>query len=246
MTGASPQSGNAIACPYCGFVQERSSKKCSRCGRPISSPSQIYRREPDGTWSPIQDIDLSSLAPKPLSPRRRWNFRKLAAILVLLVLPGAALDFWLWRMRVRAAREEAAEVATYANNPVGKIIPHFEARYTRTPSSELQIAGQTNLPDGTVLEIRVYSGDVLVAVDFPVTVQGGAFQTRPVLQRGKPFTPASYQLRIEAGFGTRWQAPGVLQIVGPRGQRLDGPLIHRTVGASDTRLEFIQDFVLTP
>jgi len=172
------------------------------------------------------------------------NLRRAAAI-ASLALAGAALDVWFWRLRVRAARLEIGERINYVKNPVGRIVPSLEVHYLRASAGELQIAGQANLPEGTLLDVQIYSGQTLVAVDYPVDVRRGAFQTRPMLQRGKPFTSGLYQVRIHATFGMRSQPPTVLQIVGPRGERLDGPLIHHADGTSEARLEFIQNFDLT-
>jgi hypothetical protein len=209
----------------------------------LHSPSQIYRREADGTWNPISDIDLSALAPKPASAQKKLN-RKKASAMALLLLAGVAVDLSFWRIRVRAARGEADERLNYVNNPVGRIVPRFELRYLRGARGELQIGGKTNLPEGTLLDVQVYGGELLLAVDYPVTVEGGAFQTRSLLQRGKPFSPGSFQLRIRAAFGKRWQPPSVLLVVGPSGERLYGPQVRRTDGTSEATLEFTEGFVL--
>ncbi len=245
MADTSSEPATVIKCPGCGSRQNKSRQECSRCGHPLHSPSQIYRREADGTWTPIKDIDLSTLAPKPIPPRRKLDRRKAAGI-AALVLAGGALDFAFWRTRIRATRREVQERLSYINNPVGRIVPHFETHYLRNAAGELQITGQTNLPEETLLDVQVYSGPLLVAVDYPVSVRAGTFQTRPLLQRGIPFTPASYQLRIRASFGKRWQPPSVLMILGAQGERLDGPAIRRTDSNSEAKMEFTEDFVLNP
>lgn len=71
--------------------------------------------------------------------------------------------------------------------------------------------------------MQVYAGDLLVAVDYPVTISAGAFQTRPLLERGKPFTAASYRVLIRSTFEKRWQPPAVLLVVGGLGERLRLP-----------------------
>lgn len=167
-------------------------------------------------------------------------------MVLLLVLPGVAFNFWFWRVRVRTTRREAAEKASYLSNPVGRIVPRFDLRYLRTPGGELQVSGQVNLPEGTILDVEVYAGDLLLAVDSPVTIQNGALQTRPLLQRGRPFTPGSYGVRIRATFGEGWQPPQVLLVVGPKGERLAGPQINRTDASSGAKLEFADIFDLNP
>lgn len=245
MTAAPTPPSNSAICPSCGLAQEGSRKDCSRCGHPLYSPSRIYRRKPDGTWSPVDEIDLSQLVAKPAPVRKKLNLRK-AAIVALLVLAGMAFDIAFWRKRVRAVRREAEEIARYIDNPIGRIVPRFEIRYLRMPAGELQIAGQTNLPEGTVLDVQVYAGPLLVAVDYPVTVRSRAFQTRPLLERGKPFAVASYQVRIRAAFDKRWQPPSVLVVVGSFGERLVGPDVQHSDGSSGAKLEFSESFLLKP
>lgn len=225
-------------------MQDANRKHCSQCGHPLSGPAQIYRREADGTWSPVTEIDLSELAPKPLPPRRKFNRKKVAALVLLVILPGVALDIWVWRIRVRAAHKEANEILQYLHNPVGRIVPRFQLRYQRSQAGDLAVAGQTNLPDGTLVEVQVYAGQLLVAMDYPVTVRGGQFQTRSMLQRGRPFALAMYRARIGASFEPRAQPPSVLRVVGQRGERLDGPHVQRTVAAHGATLEFTENFAL--
>lgn len=161
-----------------------------------------------------------------------------------LILFGAALDIWCWKVRARGARMESDESVQYLAHPVGRIMPRFEVHYRRDEGENLLVSGQSNLPDGTTLEVQIYAGDILVAVDYPVTVSRGRFETRPLLQRGKPFALASYRARIRATFDKRWQPASILLVVGGLGERLDGPLVRQFTPSSGAILEFTEDFAL--
>lgn len=204
----------------------------------------IYRREADGTWSILKDIDLSSLAPKPPPVRKKWLSKQAAMVMLLLILAGVALDVWCWKVSLREAQRESEEITRYLDRPIGRIVPSFELRYQRSEGGHLQVTGQTSLPEGTTLEVQVYASEVLVAADYPVVVSGGRFQTRPLLQRGRPFTSAAYQARIRATFEQRWQPPSALLVVGSLGERLAGPYVQRSDATPGARLEFAEDFAL--
>jgi len=243
MADASPTPANSVLCPSCGLTQAGGRTECSRCGHPLHPAGFIYRREANGTWSIVKDIDLSKLAPPPRVQKKLVG-KTGGAIILGLILLGAALTIWCWTLRNRDTSLEAGEIAKYLDHPIGRIVPRFELQYQRSEWDDLQVSGKCNLPDGTALEVQVYSGDLLVAVDYPVTVAAGTFQTRPLLQRGKPFAPASYRLRLRATFGKRWQPPFVLLVVGGRGERLEGSFVHRTERSSGSMLEFTEDFTL--
>jgi len=243
MSGASPVPGNPAVCPSCGLTQAGGRAECSRCGHPLHPAGFIYRREANGTWSIVKDIDLSKLAPPPRVQKKLIG-KTGGAIVLGLILLGAALNIWCWTLRTRDTSLEASEIENYLDHPIGRIVPRFKLQYQRSESGDLQVSGKCNLPDGTALEVQVYSGDLLVAVDYPVTVAAGMFQTRPLLQRGKPFVPASYKLQIRATFEKRWQPPFGLLVVGGRGERLEGSFMHRTERSSGSTLEFTEDFTL--
>jgi hypothetical protein len=85
-----------------------------------------------------------------------------------------------------------------------------------------------------------------VAIDYPVIIAGGRFETRPLLNKGKPFADASYQLRMTAVFDSRSQPASVLLVVGSLGERLQAPAISRMPGTGAAKMEFIEEFVLGP
>jgi hypothetical protein len=243
VTGPSP-SANPVVCPSCGRAQTENLGKCSQCGKPLHPSGFIYRREADGTWSMVKDIDLSALAPRPPRVRRKVISRKGAVILLGVILLGAALDVWCWRVRTRQTDLETAATAEYLAHPIGRIVPRFELQYQRGGSGDLQISGRSNLPEGTTLEVQVYADDLLVAVDYPVTISAGAFQTRPLLERGKPFTAASYRVHIRSTFEKRWQPPAVLLVVGGLGERLEASFVRRPQRFAGARLDFAAEFIL--
>jgi hypothetical protein len=241
-----PSSSPTSVCPSCGLRQDPGHHKCTRCGQALNdAPGLIYRHEADGTWSLVRDIDLASFAPQPApAPKKRLS-RRAAMLILLLVVTGATINLGLWRRRVVAGRGESNEISYYLTHPVGTIAPRFALQYRRTEQGQLRMAGQTNLPDGTDLQVEVYAGDLMVAIDFPVAVFAGQFQTRALLQRGKPFVLAAYQARLSATFDRRSQPPPVLLVVGERGERLRGPLIHRVDATSGATLRYVENFSLS-
>jgi hypothetical protein len=149
-------------------------------------------------------------------------------------------------MRVQGVRLEGAEIARYLRNPVGRITPGLQVQYHRDAEGALQVDGRSNLPDETVFDLRVYAGQDLVAIDYPVIIAGGRFETRPLLNKGKPFADASYQLRVTAVFDNHSQPPSVLLVVGSLGERLQGPAVSRMPGTGAAKMEFVEEFVLGP
>jgi hypothetical protein len=76
------------------------------------------------------------------------------------------------------------------------VTPEFYLDYHQS-GGELTVSGQVELPEGFPLAIQIYSGVVLVAVDTPVIVRTGTFETRPMLARGNAFKPGPYRIVIE-------------------------------------------------
>jgi len=245
MAADHPPSSQAGVCPSCGLRQDPGHRECTRCGQALNAPGLIYRHEADNTWSVVRDIDLSSFAAPPAPPPKKRLSRRAAMLILLLVVTGATINLGLWRWRVAAGRGESNEISYYLAHPVGTIEPRFALQYRRTEQGQLRMAGQTNLPDGTNLQVEVYAGDLIVAIDFPVAVFAGRFQTRALLQRGKPFVLAAYQARLSTTFDRNSQPPPVLLVVGDRGERLRGPLIYRVDAASGANLRYVENFSLS-
>jgi hypothetical protein len=240
------QAAHRIACPQCGHQQAASRVDCLRCGYPLHAPTQLYRREANGSWTALNAIDLSSIAPKAPRLRRHVNRQRLAIVAALLVLPGIILAVWGRVMRVQGLRLEGVEIARYLQNPVGRITPRLQLQYQRDAEGTLRVDGTSNLPDQTVLDVRVYVGQDLVAMDYPVRIGGGRFGSRPLLSKGKPFADAAYQSRISAVFDNRSQPASVLLVVGSLGERLQGPAVSRMPGTGAAKMEFVEEFALGP
>jgi hypothetical protein len=244
MTQDSSPPESPVACPSCGHVQDQTRPKCSVCGFPLGTPGLIYKQQPDGTWTVLKDIDLSSLAPRPVRPPRQHFSRRGMGLIALLTLFLAAASIWAWREHRRGATVEALEILQYISRPVGTIVPQFQLQVQRSDAGNLRITGLCNLPTATQLEVRVFAGDTVVAIDYPVTVSEGRFETRPLLNKGRPFTPGTFRIRVKADFADRWQPPAVLLVVGSLGQRLQGPLVQKPEAATGATLTYTEDFTV--
>ena len=237
---------DSVVCPSCGHPQERAAPQCVRCGAPLKAPGQIYRKLPDGRWSIVEGFDLSSLVPRPAPPQRKLLTRpRLLAIAGVFL--WTVLVFWItWREQNVGRDAEVQEIAQYLRQPVGRIVPRFQLRATKGAEGTLRVEGQCNLPTGTVLDVRVFalSGNLLLAVDYPVAVSAGNFTTRALLDRGRPFLAGTYRVQVKADFGERWQPASVLLVVGKLGERLVGPLVERREGSAEAGLTYAENFTL--
>lgn len=233
-----------IRCPACGEKQDSSLPSCPKCGSPLNAPGLIYQRQADGTWTILRGIDLSSLAPKPPRLRPR-SFSNEGLIIIAVLLASAVIaGLRIWKNQARGVEAMASEVYQYAAHPVGRIVPSLEIQADEDSQKNLRVTGNCNLPDGTQLDIRVSSNDTLLAVDYPVMVTGGRFSTRQLLDRGRPFSPGSFQVQVKADFASRWQPQSVLDVVGGLGQRLQGSLVQRSDDSSGATVIFRQDITL--
>ncbi len=242
MTQDSSPVGSSVACPSCGHVQDRTRPECSLCGFALNTPGMIYKRQADGTWTVLKDIDLSSLAPRPIKLPRHHFSRQGMGLIALLILFLAVSSIWAWRERRRGATAEALEISQYVSHPVGTIVPEFQLQIERSDAGYLRVTGLCNLPTATQLEVRVFADDTVVAIDYPVTVSDGRFKTRPLLNKGRPFMPGTFRIRVKADFAGRWQPPPVLLVVGSLGQRLQGPLVQKQEDATGATLTYTEAF----
>jgi hypothetical protein len=106
------------------------------------------------------------------------------------------------------------------------------------------VGGDCNLPEGAQLDVRVFADDAVVAIDYPVPVSAGRFQSRPLLDKGRPFTPGTFQIRIKAEFSGRSQPPQVLRVVGNLGQRLQGPLVQKQEIATGATVTYMEAYTI--
>jgi len=236
--------GSSVACPSCGHIQHRTHSECSLCGFALNAPGMIYQRQADGTWTILKDIDLSSLAPRPIRLPRQHFSRQGMGLIALLILFLAISSIWAWRERRSGATAEALEIAQYISHPVGTIVPQFQLQIQRSDAGYLRVTGLCNLPTATQLEVRVFADDTVVAIDYPVTVSDGRFETRPLLNQGRPFTPGAFRIRVKADFAGRWQPPPVLLVVGGLGQRLQGSLVQKQEDATGATLTYTETFTV--
>src|SRR5208283_2553963 len=139
---------------------------------------------------------------------------------------------------------EALEISQYLSHPLGMIVPQFQVRLQRSDEGNLRVTGVCNLPTDTQLEVRVFAEDTVVAIDYPVIVSYGRFETRPLLNQGRPFTPGTFQIRVKADFADRWQPPTVLLVVGSLGQRLQGPLVQKQENATGATVTYSEGFTV--
>jgi hypothetical protein len=204
----------------------------------------IYQRQADGTWTVLQDIDLASLAPRPLKLPRRYLSRQAMGLIALIMLCLAVSSIWAWRERRMGATAEAWEISQYASHPVGTIVPQFQLQIQRSDAGTLVVSGQCNLPTDTQLEVRLFADDTVVAIDYPVTVADGRFETRPLLNKGRPFTSGIFPIRVKAEFAGRSQPPPVLLVVGSLGQRLQGPLVQKPEVATGATVTYTETFTI--
>src|SRR5208283_4506826 len=121
MTQDSTPPGSSVACPSCGHVQDRTLAECSLCGYALNASGMIYKRQADGTWTVLKDIDLSSLAPRPIKVPRQYFSRRGMGLIALLLLFLAVSCIWAWRERRSGATAEALEILQYLSHPVGTI-----------------------------------------------------------------------------------------------------------------------------
>lgn len=116
------------------------------------------------------------------------------------------------------------------------------------------IRGETNLPDGTRLNVNVAQGDRYMADGADLTVDAGRFETAPLKLNGDSLTPGKYQIEIGSPLADI-QPDAVRQIVGPSYENLSGPGLtegrfgrtievsrpHVVPGARDKRAEQSRD-----
>jgi hypothetical protein len=165
-------------------------------------------------------------------------------LIALLVLFLAVSSIWAWRERRSGAKAEDGEISQYISHPVGTIVPQFQLQVQRSDAGNMQVTGLCNLPTATQMEVRVFADDTVVAIDYPVTVTEGRFETRPLLNQGRSFAPGTFRIRVKADFDGRWQPPPVLLVVGSLGQRLQGPLVQKPADATGATLTYTEDFTI--
>jgi hypothetical protein len=105
------------------------------------------------------------------------------------------------------------------------ILESFEA--TRMSSGAVRVSGHIRLPDGTKLQVAIKQpgGRVSMAMA-QVFVEGGQFDTPPLLGESGPLPRGEYHLELLGHFDPDWQSDDVMRAMGG-GLALRGPGITR-------------------
>ena len=105
------------------------------------------------------------------------------------------------------------------------ILESLEA--SRMTSGAVRVTGRVHLPDGTKLQIAIKQpgGRVSVAMA-QVFVQGGQFDTPPLIGENGPLPRGVYQLELLGHFDHDWQSADVMRLI-RGGLDLRGPGITR-------------------
>ena len=105
------------------------------------------------------------------------------------------------------------------------IVESLEA--SRMTGGAVRVSGRVRLPDGTKLQIAIKQpgGRVSVAMA-QVFVQGGRFDTPPLMGENGPLPRGEYHLEVLGHFDHDWQPADVLRAMGG-GMDLRGPGITR-------------------
>jgi hypothetical protein len=98
----------------------------------------------------------------------------------------------------------------------------------RMDNGALRVRGRVDLPDGTRLQVAVRRpGERTTVQMVQVFVQGGQFDSPPMIGDRGPLPVERYQFEVLAHFTPEWQTPQVLRATGD-GRALRGPGITRT------------------
>jgi len=98
-------------------------------------------------------------------------------------------------------------------------------------SSRPTFKGTTNLPDGARLTLIVSRKESAYRAEVSAEVRSGRFSVGPISQRGSDLNPGLYSLEISLAIAGN-QPAAVLDVIGKRGEKLEGALVRRN---GDTR-----------
>ena len=123
-------------------------------------------------------------------------------------------------------QDEPATIATMAPRKYPVVFKPdtplvLDLKVSGDPASPV-ISGDTNLPDGTRLNVNVAQGDRYMADGADLTVDQGRFASPPMTLRGDPLTPGKYQVEIGSPLADI-QPDGVRMLVGREYENLTGP-----------------------
>jgi len=88
------------------------------------------------------------------------------------------------------------------------------------------VEGTTNLPDGARLTLLITRKESAYRAEASTEVRSGRFRFGPISQRGSDLNPGLYSLEI--GLAVAGDQPAsVLEVIGKRGEKLEGVLVKR-------------------
>ena len=97
------------------------------------------------------------------------------------------------------------------------------------------IKGSCNLPDGMTLVVRITRKESAFQSETAVEVQSSHFEVGPLSQASADLNPGLYNLEIVSVHPTD-QPEGVIEVIGRKGEQLQGPLTRRSRGVTSVRL----------
>lgn len=145
-------------------------------------------------------------------------------VLVLCTLVSVAIG--------GCAREKPVEELTFETSPDttglsegADVLQAFEPY--RMSNGAMRVRGRMRLPDGTraSIAVRTAEGEPTVTMAH-VTVEGGAFDSPPLIGERGPLPKRTYRFEVTVHFTPDWQTAEVLRATGD-GRALRGPGITR-------------------
>ncbi len=130
-------------------------------------------------------------------------------------------------MKLIARALSAAFVATLLLAPSLAHALEAEIRLRTDGSQTPTIIGATNLPDETKLLVTLRRMAINYNAQLNVTVQAGQFVTERFSDDGKALPPGDYAVEVSMA-SAEVQPAKVQTLIGPKGEKLSGPLIEQT------------------
>jgi hypothetical protein len=97
----------------------------------------------------------------------------------------------------------------------------------RLATGQVRARGAIGFPDGTRLQISILrASDQAVVTRLQVSVQGGRFDSPPVMGEKGPIAEGDYAFDLLARFDAQWQPPDVMS-ASDQGRALRGPGMAR-------------------
>jgi len=157
-------------------------------------------------------------------PARSWPFTRAHRVEAALCVAALSL--------ASCGRDKPASELTFEMLPDtagltrgAPVLESFEPY--RLANGAVRVKGQARLPDGTKLQISIHQPNGRVAVAMAhVYLQGGRFDSPPLLGEAGPLPAGLYRFEVLAHFNADWQGADVLRAL-RGGEALRGPGITR-------------------